>query len=116
MANETPIPIAGSGFGPNEWIVDEIYEQFKKDKNLVDPAWWEFFNDYQPQEKVISKPQEATVTPISPVQTITELETPTPPPIAVTTAEPKESITEPLKGVAARVVTNMEASLQVPTA
>ncbi|MGA0733534.1 MAG: multifunctional oxoglutarate decarboxylase/oxoglutarate dehydrogenase thiamine pyrophosphate-binding subunit/dihydrolipoyllysine-residue succinyltransferase subunit [Candidatus Nanopelagicales bacterium] len=116
MANETPIPIAGSGFGPNEWIVDEIYEQFKKDKNLVDPAWWEFFNDYTPQEKPVSKPAQSTVTPVLTTPIVTEPVVPTPPTAPVVNEEPKESTTEPLKGVAARVVTNMEASLTVPTA
>lgn len=39
-----------SRFGPNEWLVDEIYEQFQRDKNSVDPAWWEFFEDYAPAD------------------------------------------------------------------
>ena len=37
-------------FGPNEWLVDEIYEQFLADRASVDPAWWEFFEDYTPSE------------------------------------------------------------------
>ena len=39
-----------SAFGANEWLVDELYEQYLKDKNAVDPAWWEFFADYEPGE------------------------------------------------------------------
>ncbi|WP_245643569.1 multifunctional oxoglutarate decarboxylase/oxoglutarate dehydrogenase thiamine pyrophosphate-binding subunit/dihydrolipoyllysine-residue succinyltransferase subunit [Sanguibacter suarezii] len=35
-------------FGANEWLVDELYEQYLKDKNEVDPAWWDFFESYQP--------------------------------------------------------------------
>ena len=35
-------------FGPNEWLVDELYEQYKKDRNSVDKAWWEFFENYTP--------------------------------------------------------------------
>ena len=35
-------------FGPNEWLVDELYEQFKQDRNNVDKAWWEFFENYEP--------------------------------------------------------------------
>ncbi len=35
-------------FGPNEWLVDELYEQYKKDRNNVDKAWWDFFEDYTP--------------------------------------------------------------------
>ncbi len=37
-------------FGPNEWLVDELYEQYLKDRNSVDPAWWDFFDDYQPTD------------------------------------------------------------------
>lgn len=37
-------------FGPNEWLVDELYQQYLSDKSSVDPAWWEFFADYQPAE------------------------------------------------------------------
>ncbi|WKV16391.1 multifunctional oxoglutarate decarboxylase/oxoglutarate dehydrogenase thiamine pyrophosphate-binding subunit/dihydrolipoyllysine-residue succinyltransferase subunit [Janibacter limosus] len=35
-------------FGPNEWLVDELYEQFKNDRDSVDKAWWEFFENYTP--------------------------------------------------------------------
>ncbi|MGW7005277.1 2-oxoglutarate dehydrogenase E1 subunit family protein, partial [Streptomyces sp. NPDC054933] len=37
-----------SGFGPNEWLVDEIYQQYLQDPNSVDRAWWDFFADYKP--------------------------------------------------------------------
>ncbi|MFI0722734.1 multifunctional oxoglutarate decarboxylase/oxoglutarate dehydrogenase thiamine pyrophosphate-binding subunit/dihydrolipoyllysine-residue succinyltransferase subunit [Streptomyces sp. NPDC021224] len=36
------------GFGPNEWLVDEIYQQYLQDPNSVDRAWWDFFADYKP--------------------------------------------------------------------
>ena len=45
-----PTGSSPSGFGPNEWIVDEIYEQYLADRNSVDPAWWEFFEGYVPSE------------------------------------------------------------------
>ncbi|WP_243758380.1 multifunctional oxoglutarate decarboxylase/oxoglutarate dehydrogenase thiamine pyrophosphate-binding subunit/dihydrolipoyllysine-residue succinyltransferase subunit [Actinotalea soli] len=31
-------------------MVDELYEQYLADKHAVDPAWWEFFEDYRPGE------------------------------------------------------------------
>ncbi|MEU9028063.1 multifunctional oxoglutarate decarboxylase/oxoglutarate dehydrogenase thiamine pyrophosphate-binding subunit/dihydrolipoyllysine-residue succinyltransferase subunit [Streptomyces sp. NPDC048383] len=37
-----------SGFGANEWLVDEIYQQYLQDPNSVDRAWWDFFADYKP--------------------------------------------------------------------
>ncbi len=39
-----------AAFGPNEWLVDELYQQYLTDRNAVDPAWWEFFADYQPSD------------------------------------------------------------------
>ncbi|UNS98948.1 multifunctional oxoglutarate decarboxylase/oxoglutarate dehydrogenase thiamine pyrophosphate-binding subunit/dihydrolipoyllysine-residue succinyltransferase subunit [Streptomyces tubbatahanensis] len=39
----------GPAFGPNEWLVDEIYQQYLQDPNSVDRAWWDFFADYQPE-------------------------------------------------------------------
>jgi 2-oxoglutarate decarboxylase len=36
-----------SVFGANEWLVDEMYEQYQKDPESVDPAWWDFFRNYR---------------------------------------------------------------------
>jgi 2-oxoglutarate decarboxylase len=35
-----------AGFGANEWLVDEMYQQYLKDPASVDKAWWDFFADY----------------------------------------------------------------------
>lgn len=32
-----------SGFGANEWLVDEMYERYQKDPDSVDKVWWDFF-------------------------------------------------------------------------
>ena len=37
---------AASDFGPNEWLVHEIYQQYLSDPDSVDPAWHDFFADY----------------------------------------------------------------------
>src|SRR5436305_4456711 len=37
-------------FGPNEWLVEEMYQRFLDDPNSVDPAWHEFFADYRPTD------------------------------------------------------------------
>ncbi|MCB7138080.1 multifunctional oxoglutarate decarboxylase/oxoglutarate dehydrogenase thiamine pyrophosphate-binding subunit/dihydrolipoyllysine-residue succinyltransferase subunit [Cellulosimicrobium marinum] len=50
-AESEAISDASSVFGANEWLVDELYEQYLKDKNAVDPAWWDFFEDYRPTER-----------------------------------------------------------------
>ncbi len=40
---ETPQDDSRSQFGTNEWLVDEMYEQYRKDPDSVDRAWGEFF-------------------------------------------------------------------------
>src|SRR5581483_3197194 len=35
-----------AGFGANEWLVEEMYQQYLKDASSVDKAWWDFFSDY----------------------------------------------------------------------
>ncbi|HXW45031.1 MAG TPA: multifunctional oxoglutarate decarboxylase/oxoglutarate dehydrogenase thiamine pyrophosphate-binding subunit/dihydrolipoyllysine-residue succinyltransferase subunit [Streptosporangiaceae bacterium] len=45
-------PVNGSAsradFGPNQWLVDELYQRYQADPGSVDRAWWSFFADYQP--------------------------------------------------------------------
>jgi 2-oxoglutarate dehydrogenase E1 component len=41
-------PPAAKDFGPNEWLVDELYQRYLADPGSVDMAWWSFFSDYQP--------------------------------------------------------------------
>src|SRR5215210_8045189 len=36
-------------FGPNEWLVEEMYQRFLDDPTAVDPAWHDFFADYRPE-------------------------------------------------------------------
>jgi 2-oxoglutarate dehydrogenase E1 component len=158
-----------AGFGPNEWLVDELYQQYLQDKNSVDKAWWDFFADYKPVDTGPTGPNGSATAESAGRQTAGD-RTPTPapaPPAAdgaqakadgpapVTKAPPSTQPTQPkpaeaepaeakpaetkpaetkpaevrpaaataapagatpLKGPAARVVTNMEASLAVPTA
>ncbi len=84
-----------ASFGTNVWLVDEIYQQYLKDPSSVDPSWHDFFTDYQPTD---APPVDAPAKPA-----------------AEAPAEAASGAT-PLKGAAARVVANMEASLAVPTA
>ncbi|MEV5435386.1 multifunctional oxoglutarate decarboxylase/oxoglutarate dehydrogenase thiamine pyrophosphate-binding subunit/dihydrolipoyllysine-residue succinyltransferase subunit [Streptomyces sp. NPDC052682] len=52
ISTETETDRAGknpaAAFGANEWLVDEIYQQYLQDPNSVDRAWWDFFADYKP--------------------------------------------------------------------
>ena len=173
--SHTPQNHFGGSFGPNEWLVDEMYEKFLQDPQSVDPAWHEFFADYSKtatkQETIpplatapkggnpplpksaqkISAPAAAPVaapvqpTP-APVKNVTPVNNPVNPPAATpatpaapqastdpakapvstpadpvvkpipTLVTPSAAAVEPIRGVAARVVQSMEASLAVPTA
>ena len=45
MADEPATPTVG----PNEWLVDEMYDQYREDPNSVSASWREFFADYRPE-------------------------------------------------------------------
>src|SRR5687768_706397 len=44
----SPSTSAVAGFGTNEWLVEEMYQQYVADPASVDQAWHEFFADYRP--------------------------------------------------------------------
>ncbi|MDQ2849855.1 MAG: multifunctional oxoglutarate decarboxylase/oxoglutarate dehydrogenase thiamine pyrophosphate-binding subunit/dihydrolipoyllysine-residue succinyltransferase subunit [Actinomycetota bacterium] len=164
MSSQSPDPLAT--FGPNEWLVDDLYQQYLQDKTSVDKAWWGFFADYTPgttsgsngsngsngsTEAPASKPADAKpaqskpadAKPAEPATAATrpnadsekrthhshaapdprQAELSNTQPIArdsvndtIPTPEPAEDTRTTLRGVAARIVANMEASLEVPTA
>ena len=37
---------SSSEFGANEWLVDEMYELYMRDRNLVDKTWWPVLDNY----------------------------------------------------------------------
>ncbi|MGY1787272.1 multifunctional oxoglutarate decarboxylase/oxoglutarate dehydrogenase thiamine pyrophosphate-binding subunit/dihydrolipoyllysine-residue succinyltransferase subunit [Geodermatophilus sp. SYSU D00698] len=41
-----------AGFGTNEWLVEEMYQQYLADPSSVDQAWHDFFADYRPGSPV----------------------------------------------------------------
>jgi multifunctional 2-oxoglutarate metabolism enzyme len=130
-------PGAGAAdFGANEWLVEELYQRYLADPSTVDRAWWSFFADYKPNgtgpQPVLRDAGGSAVTPgtappngappngagpngAAPQAVVAKAE-PAPaahqaPPPAVAGAEISR-----LRGAAARTVTNMAASLAVPTA
>ena len=38
----------GGAFGPNAWLVDDMYEEYRTDPASVSESWREFFADYVP--------------------------------------------------------------------
>src|SRR6266849_517573 len=41
-------PQPATSFGPNAWLVDEMYDQYRQDPTSVSASWREFFADYRP--------------------------------------------------------------------
>ncbi|HEX4787712.1 MAG TPA: multifunctional oxoglutarate decarboxylase/oxoglutarate dehydrogenase thiamine pyrophosphate-binding subunit/dihydrolipoyllysine-residue succinyltransferase subunit [Actinospica sp.] len=73
-------------FGPNEWLVDEIYQQYLHDPESVDKAWWDFFNDYQPAATAVLNRPAASAAGNGAAPTAVPAQTPTAAPSA--SAEP----------------------------
>ncbi|MGG5260010.1 multifunctional oxoglutarate decarboxylase/oxoglutarate dehydrogenase thiamine pyrophosphate-binding subunit/dihydrolipoyllysine-residue succinyltransferase subunit [Phycicoccus avicenniae] len=171
MAEQSPSSDPLTAFGPNEWLVDELFEQYTRDKNSVDKAWWSFFEDYVPGEgqhapssssgngssnggsappatekaaqpetpapkaqpapkepapetkaaapktpEAKSEPAPAKPTEEKAAEAKAAAPTPREPQAPKQSGPLEESTRQPIRGAGARVVTNMEASLEVPTA
>jgi len=122
---EPPASSPGTDFGPNEWLVDELYQRYLADPSSVAMAWWNFFADYQPPagspapaaEPATAAAGSAPAAPAAPAEPAE------PAPAAAAqprpTAEPGVALDGTqtrLRGAAARTADNMAASLTVPTA
>ncbi len=168
MPNQPSSNDPAAAFGTNEWLVDELYEQYLQDKNSVDQAWWSFFADYKPNHTpetpspaavsvpAVPAPAPAPATPppapaaaapsapvtaapaaapvAAPAPTASPAANPSAPNAPAAPARPKSSPTPrdtpavrpqkaeaedqvtPLRGPAARIVSNMDISLTMPTA
>ncbi|MFM8871274.1 MAG: 2-oxoglutarate dehydrogenase E1 subunit family protein, partial [Actinomycetota bacterium] len=115
-------------FGANSWLVEEMYEQYTADPTSVSDAWREFFSDYR---SIMSTSNGAITTP-APTAPATPAAAASNG--AATTATPAPSVAangssasgassapapavaasvtpEPIRGVGATIVTNMERSL-----
>jgi len=167
--------VSAQDFGANDWLVDEMYEQYLQDPSSVDPAWVEYFKTNKPGTPATSsaastssaskgvppipKAQQKAAAPVAPAPVVAPVAAPVQPvaapaqpvapapvapaPVAAApvsqpivretaTAQPTPadpivkpapvlitpgaSSLEPIRGVSARVVQSMEASLSVPTA
>jgi 2-oxoglutarate dehydrogenase E1 component len=125
-------------FGPNVGMVEELYRQWQENPEAVSEPWRDFFEDYVPPggngERAQAAPSEAAA-PTAPAEApAASAEAPAhapAPPVANRRDSRPESGPEqrqleqgqepapeatPIRGAAARIVQNMEASLGVPTA
>ena len=99
-----------------------MYDSYRADPTSVSESWREFFTDYRPAvtpAQAVAPAATATVTaPASaPVPAAAPAaKAPAPPPAASNGTAPAGEKATPLRGAAGRIVTNMQASLEVPTA
>jgi len=114
-------------FGPNSWLVEEMYDRYLEDSSSVGDTWKDFFADYRREGQspasapgATSAPGAANVSgangaaPVAPVATAPAVAAPAPAVApAASTSDPEG---KPLRGVAAAIAANMERSLSVPTA
>ncbi len=62
---------AQADFGPNQWLVDELYQRYQADPGSVDQAWWSFFADYHPQpDSAAASPADQTAGTVAPGQPV----------------------------------------------
>ena len=130
-------------FGANEWLVDELWTLYQQDPNLVEKTWWPLFES-RAAGSAATPPADAapSATPVPPTL-LGDDPSPVTAPIAKTTSiKPKEApipaeaptsptaiitlddepveeagdVVNPLRGMAKALASNMDASLQVPTA
>lgn len=117
MSSEASQPL--TDFGPNEWLVEELYQKYLTDPNSVDKAWWNFFADYKPADSANGK---GGGTATAKAQTEKAPSAPAPKKKATAAPAPKNTNDalqvneERLRGAPARTATNMESSLTLPTA
>lgn len=99
-----------SNLGFNTGYIEELYRQYLENPNSVGESWKEFFQDFRPDQGFVAaaeaRPVSQEQAPLQPTQTATPA------------AEPNADWfkKEAIRGAGAKVVENMEASLQVPTA
>ena len=123
-------PEAEGEFGANEWLVEEMYEQYKINPDAVDKEWWPILERFHSMQT--NTPQPPAVAPVAAPAPTTDTQMvakttrvePKPQPIpaqapvtsSIETVEDGEDQVTILKGMQKSLVTNMDASLTVPTA
>jgi 2-oxoglutarate decarboxylase len=131
VSSEASQPL--TDFGPNEWLVEELYQKYLKDPNSVDKAWWNFFADYTSGTTTTSSNGSAGGSPAKDKDTAAKGGgAAASAPAAKAAPAPKKAAAdsgasgsgdgalkvneERLRGASARTATNMESSLALPTA
>lgn len=118
---DTPDPL-----GPNAWLVQEMHEKYLSDPESVSSSWQEFFTGYQGPtvargtQQTVAPPDGQPLKPAPSAQPETNGTTSAPAKSTksapAVSGDKAEVAGDPIRGVGARIVENMTASLNVPTA
>ncbi len=107
-------------FGPNVWLVDEMYRKFLDAPGSVSEAWKEFFDDYTPHGDGVlaespAKPTADAGSVPSGAPARAEAPPVSPPPASKAESIVPDGATQ-LKGITATIARRMDESLAIPTA
>jgi len=105
-------------FGPNSALVEELYEQYQEDPNQVPDHWRRYFDEVDGKstaetetETAPAPPEKEKVAPESKKEAPEKKPTPEKGPKI-----PDDAKLHKIKGVASKIVENMDESIEVPTA
>ncbi len=98
----------------NSWLEDELYSQYRYDRQTVDPSWTQVFEE----NKSPAKPANSTTITVEVMPEMRALPAPPPGSGAPSPVVPlwQDDQATPLRGPALKIAENMAASLTVPTA
>ncbi|MBW3619372.1 MAG: multifunctional oxoglutarate decarboxylase/oxoglutarate dehydrogenase thiamine pyrophosphate-binding subunit/dihydrolipoyllysine-residue succinyltransferase subunit [Actinobacteria bacterium] len=106
----------------NAWLVEEMYDQYREDPSSLSKSWRDFFADYRPGDKPAEPSGDggaASDTEADEPEAVAKGKgkaEPEPAEDAAPSPDGDAPTPERIRGVGARIVENMEASLEVPTA
>ncbi len=109
-----------AAFGPNSALVEELYEQYLKSPSSVPSHWQRYFDELNGQHQASgngaattsSEPSKTTAPTASSDTSSQSASTP----VAKAKSPAPAGEQQKIKGVATKIVENMDASLEVPTA
>ena len=108
-------------FGPNSALVEELYEQYQEDPNKVPDHWRRYFDDHDGEtapesEESASQTDEKTAEPKARKTDKKKEPVQKKKPAEKEKKIPEDAKLHKIKGVASKIVENMDESIQVPTA
>jgi 2-oxoglutarate dehydrogenase E1 component len=114
MTDVKPDPTDKASFGPNVWVIDEMYHRFLESPDSVSDAWKEFFEDYLPHAARGDGSSVGQTSAGQPGPTGRFASAPVQSAAVPQVAIPPEA--SALKGITATIARRMDESLAVPTA